>query len=126
MTSIQNDAILINGYTLQYNIDSSEADDYLVRISGWSLLLGVPSYSLDCNIDFKGQEYNFSIKPQKMQRSDVTKDRSNSVNYDESGFLIEIPLQNVGPDRYDVYLTFRKREAKEILASFPCLGIKIN
>lgn len=126
MIIFQDDAVLVNGYNLQYHIDSSEKDNYLVRIFGWAILVNVPSYSVDCKVDFKGQQYNFSLKPHKVSRPDVTKDRRNQVNYDESGFLLEIPVQNVGPDNYDVYLTFRKKDSNEVVASFPCISIQIT
>jgi hypothetical protein len=126
MMTTSNDSTLINNYELLFHIDAVELDEYTVTIIGWAFLRGIHSWELEYKVDFKGKLFNFSFKPEIQTRNDVTRSQNNSRNYDESGFRIHFPVQNVGPDCYELYFTFKRKSTGEVLASFPLMGIKLN
>jgi hypothetical protein len=121
------DSITVNGHVLRYWVDNDEGDEYSLKITGWALIVGIPSSKLACKIDFKGSKYSFTCKPHMIYRQDVNRDhRRSRVNYTGSGFLVEIPRQNVGQDCYNIYLTFRDKETNEILVSYAFLSTRIK
>ncbi len=120
------DAIMVNSHELRYWIDMIETDEYATKITGWAIIKGVDSWRISYKIDFKGASHGFSCKPHKIHRHDVTQAYSHTQkNYDESGFLIEIPRQYVGPDCYDIYFTLQNKESNEVLLSFPFMSTRI-
>jgi hypothetical protein len=126
-TIISYETITVNGHVLRYWIDHEERDEYSLKITGWALVVGIPNSKLACKIDFKGLKHSFSCRPHIIHRHDVNRDHGrNRVNYTGSGFLIEIPRQNVGQDCYNIYLTFRDKETNEILVSYAFLATRIN
>lgn len=119
--------IIINKKKIQYWIDVVETDEYSFRINGWIYIAGIPNWNLETKIDFKGKNHSFSCKPITIIRKDVSNDHGRGrINYEGSGFFIEVPRQNVGPDKYNISFSIKEKGSKELMANFPflCMAVK--
>jgi hypothetical protein len=127
MTNINGNIIEVDSRTLEFWLDMEEADDYSYRMWGWVIVTGVASWQLDLKLDFKGSKYSFSTKPALIYRNDVTViNGKGSVNHDNSGFFVEIPKQNIGPDLYDVSFHLRNKDSNESVLQYSFVSVKID
>lgn len=119
--------VVVGSQRIQFWIDEVRTDEYAFRIVGWIYLAGVNSWELETKLDFVGEKYNFSSRPVVVHRPDVHQDHAKGkVNYHESGFVIDVPRQNIGPDGYDVIFSLKLRKTGEILVRYPFLSIRVN
>ncbi len=119
--------IVIGKNKIQYWIDIIETDEYSFRIIGWVYVLGIPNWQIETKIDFKGSDYSFSCKPTIVHREDVSHDHGRGkVNYNESGFFIEVPRQNIGPDKYNISFTLKKKKSNDLLISYSFLCMEVK
>lgn len=95
-------------------IDEIRQQNKRLYINGWCIREGKVSQNNKVVILKKvDNTQSYIIKPQMVTRKDVTKACNDGINYDKSGFILDIDISNIEKGKYNIYILLKSADEYE-------------
>ena len=114
--------VLENSVT--FNIEEAKCetgkyDGNLLKIEGWSIIIGKTTNPITMHILLKNAETEMILKlpTSILTRTDVTEAINDGINYDNSGFKVELNYKksNIKEAKYEILLLYQVGEEQYII-----------
>ena len=98
---------------ISFRIDRFFQSDILVELEGWAYIDGGDCENAEISIVFKSEKKTYVFEAMPVKRPDVTR-YFKTFNFDDSGFLANIPKKRIGKETYKVGLYIRKNKVEAL------------